>query len=268
MSELRRWRDSGDAPDDVRRMFDAGRPTREMSDRARSRMTRRLAGPLASVAAVTYVLTWKSVAIAAVVAMATATGVVAAVRVAQPKSVVEPVEVRPAEPPHGVKPQPPPPPSLPNEPPASSITVVEPAPPPISSGAATGGPAVSLRPPAQTANAVVAPAPVDMPSSAAGAAAPSTPPVDTLAAELELLEQARASYDRDPAQTLAVLNEHARRFPAGKLSLERELLALDALKRLGMVSSERARAERLLPQVRGTIYEQRVRSHLEPPASP
>ena len=232
-------------------------------------MARRLAGPLAGMAAATYVLTWKSVAIAAMVAVATATGVVAAVRVAPPKpapAVVEPAEARPVPPLHGA--MPPLPPSLQNEPgaletrpsrrPARSRRARHQRP---ASASSTRCPRCARRR-RRGAGSIrgIDPTRAHALRSARG--------VDTLAAELALLEQARASYDSDPAQTLAVLNEHARRFPAGKLSLERELLALDALKRLGMVSSERARAESLLPQVRGTIYEQRVRSHLEQPAAP
>jgi hypothetical protein len=120
---------------------------------------------------------------------------------------------------------------------------------------------------------VATPAPAA--SIAAGAsreavAAPRSPappasfdsPEDTLAAELALLDEARTRYATDPRETLQVLDEHARRFPKGKLVLERELLALDALKALGRTTEERERAERLVQVVQGTIYERRVRTHL------
>jgi hypothetical protein len=86
---------------------------------------------------------------------------------------------------------------------------------------------------------------------------------DTLAREVALLERARAHFDGDPASTLAILDEHARSFPSGKLAMERELLALDALERLGRKTEARARASRLLALARGSLYEARIRAHLE-----
>jgi hypothetical protein len=89
-----------------------------------------------------------------------------------------------------------------------------------------------------------------------------TQPADTLASELSLIDAARATLDTDPSATLAKLAEHERLFPSGKLAIERELLALDALARLGRTAEESQRAERLRPAVRGTFYEDRVASHI------
>jgi hypothetical protein len=88
------------------------------------------------------------------------------------------------------------------------------------------------------------------------------PPADTLASELSLIDAARATLTSDPAATLMKLAEHQRLFPSGKLAIERELLALDALARLGRSAEESERAERLRPAVRGTFYEDRVASHI------
>jgi RNA polymerase sigma-70 factor (ECF subfamily) len=112
------------------------------------------------------------------------------------------------------------------------------------------------------------PAPAAGPAPAAVAspkpvvtAAPS--PNDTLASELALVARGRAELAADPASALRALEEHARRFPNGKLTIERELLALDALERLGRSSEARVRATRLLSRARGTIYEDRVRAHVD-----
>lgn len=51
--------------------------------------------------------------------------------------------------------------------------------------------------------------------------------------ELALLEQARRSLASDPSTTLALAAEHTRRFHASCIVEEREVLAIDALGRLG-----------------------------------
>jgi hypothetical protein len=81
---------------------------------------------------------------------------------------------------------------------------------------------------------------------------------DVLAREAALLEKARASLERDPASSLTTLDAYAAAFPTGTLSIERELLAVDALRRLGRVRDARSRGETLLGRARGSIYEERV----------
>jgi hypothetical protein len=239
MMDDRRWRDSADAPDEVRALFAAGRPTTTLSPATRSRVARRLGVPVAGVVATGYALVWKNVAMAAMVGLATTVGAVSMARfirpgtgtLTAPPGVVAPSVDRGA--PHAT-------PVAASAPTPSESPVAVPASPATE-------PAVPSPP-----------LPVRQPPPPSHLEAPG----DTLAAELALLQQARSTYDSAPRATLAVLNEHARRFPSGKLSLERELLALDTLKRLGDVAEERARAARLVPQVRGTIYEERVRAHL------
>ena len=79
---------------------------------------------------------------------------------------------------------------------------------------------------------------------------------DTLAAELELLRRARASTD--PDRGLALLDEHARRFPSGMLGIERELSAIELLERAGRKSEALTRAESLEARARGTTYGERI----------
>ncbi len=83
-----------------------------------------------------------------------------------------------------------------------------------------------------------------------------------------MLEQARAALDRNPSLALAIANRHATTFPAGSLGVERELLAVQALQRLGRYAEARTRGSRLLEQARGSIYERRVKTMLETMASP
>lgn len=67
--------------------------------------------------------------------------------------------------------------------------------------------------------------------------------VDVLAEETKLLDVARAEVDSDPAGALTVLDEHRAKFPSGKLSAEREYLAIEALVHLGRKDEAKARAD-------------------------
>jgi hypothetical protein len=84
-----------------------------------------------------------------------------------------------------------------------------------------------------------------------------------LAREAAMLEQARAALNRNPGAALAIADRHAATFPDGSLGMERELLAVQALQRLGRVAEARSRGLRLLEQARGSIYEQRVNALLD-----
>ena len=83
-----------------------------------------------------------------------------------------------------------------------------------------------------------------------------------------MLEEARAMLDRYPSGALSVLERHAATFPVGQLGMERELLAVRALRRLGRQAEARARGDALLRQASGSIYEPRVRAMLEDLGSP
>jgi hypothetical protein len=83
---------------------------------------------------------------------------------------------------------------------------------------------------------------------------------DSLAREAAMLEEARRSLDRNPSAALALVDRHAAMFPGGSLGIERELLGVEALRRLGRFSDARARGMILLEQARGSIYEERVKN--------
>jgi hypothetical protein len=231
-----RWRESDDVPEEIARMVAAGRPTRPMPAGSRARMARRL-GVAAVPSAAALLLSGKGVALAgAISVVALSVGA----HLVRSSTAGEHVEARAAGTP----------------------------------AAAPRAPAPAVRGPSAVAIELAPAQPPTAPSathSVVPSAAPGTgrppkavpPPADdTLEREVALLERARSVLDADPAAALGVLEEHARRFPQGKLSVERELLALDTLQRLGRTGEARERARRLLLDARGTIYEDRVRSHL------
>jgi hypothetical protein len=105
-------------------------------------------------------------------------------------------------------------------------------------------------------------------TAAATAMSPSIEPApsaetDSLAREAAMLDRARGLLGSDPGAALAALDAQAVAFPAGHMSLERELLSVEALRRLHRVSEARARGESLLRRARGSIYEDRVRAILD-----
>ncbi len=111
--------------------------------------------------------------------------------------------------------------------------------------------------------------PDSLPTTSAPSVVPARPtPVSSssghsLAAERLLIDDARTKLaGGDPAAALSRLQEHARRFPHGKLDEEREALAVEALVQSSQYDAARARAELLrarwpesvfLPAVDATI---------------
>jgi hypothetical protein len=93
-------------------------------------------------------------------------------------------------------------------------------------------------------------------------ALPPPPRADLLAREAALLEAARAALAADPAHALAEANAHAREFPTGQLATERELVAVEALVRLGNRADARARGDALLQRDPRGIYRDRVQALL------
>lgn len=115
--------------------------------------------------------------------------------------------------------------------------------------------------PARLDRAAVAPraivtAPVDahsapIPALPSPPEEPPTPPRtdrpkqrDTVATwdEPQLIERARKALAGEPRRALSLTQEHQRRFPSGALSVEREVIALEALSRLGQSAEARRRA--------------------------
>jgi len=84
--------------------------------------------------------------------------------------------------------------------------------------------------------------PSDAPSDDHGTTAPAAAP-DPGPTEGALLLRARQELASDPSGALTLTQEHARRFPSGGLVQEREVLAIEALARLGRSSDARHRLD-------------------------
>lgn len=76
-----------------------------------------------------------------------------------------------------------------------------------------------------------------------------------LKAELALLGEAQALVGTNPSAALALLARHEREFPAAMTSVDRELLYIEALRKLGRLSEARARAKGNLEWARGRSNE-------------
>jgi hypothetical protein len=94
-----------------------------------------------------------------------------------------------------------------------------------------------------TAEPALEPAPTE-PSEPVDRATPRIEPAFDEGAEL--LRRARTALTTDPSRTLALTEQHRARFPRGMLTLERELLAIDALVAIGRRDEAQARGRRLL----------------------
>lgn len=226
MSDPKRLRDEGS--EEMRALFRAGAPTRRMTAEERAR-TRDRIGRYVAAATVAAALSWVPGA-----ALGAALGLVAvaAMYVVPAWIAPRPAPSTPALPP------------IPTAVPTASAALPEPPPPPSA--------IPSAEPPAPRA-------PAAPPSSASSAA----PPADLLAEEVALLDRARAALGTNPAAALALAGDHASRFPQGKLGMEREIVAVDALRRLGRSDEARARGDLLLDRARGSLYEERVKKLVE-----
>lgn len=107
--------------------------------------------------------------------------------------------------------------------------------------------------------------PPEVPETAINEGSPpaSARQTDSLAQEAALLERARASLGANPAEALGLTEAHAAQFPGGKLSMEREIVAIDALRRLGRSGEARTRGGAVLSRARGGLYEERIQKLLD-----
>jgi len=97
-------------------------------------------------------------------------------------------------------------------------------------------------------------------SPSAPAAAPSSS-VPSVTREVELLAEAQSAINAgDGARALVLLDEHARRFPSGAMSQEREAARVFALCALGRTGEARAAAERFLSAFPTSPQAARVRA--------
>jgi hypothetical protein len=86
----------------------------------------------------------------------------------------------------------------------------------------------------------------------------------SIADEARLLENARAALAVNPARALQIADQHQQLHSDGQLSAERELIAVDALLRLGRRSEAQQRAAPRLEQAPDSLYARRLRKLLDP----
>lgn len=79
--------------------------------------------------------------------------------------------------------------------------------------------------------------------------------------EAAMLETARRALASSPSDALAIVEEHRARFPQATLALEREMIRLDALYRLGRYAEARRSAESM--RQRGGLYAERIERFIE-----
>jgi hypothetical protein len=99
------------------------------------------------------------------------------------------------------------------------------------------------------------------PKTAVPAKNPSAEPRKQAAeglSEPALLEQARRSLSSSPATALALTGQHAARFPHGVLAQEREVIAIEALRRLGRSAEADGRAAAFARAFPGSAHQRRV----------
>lgn len=87
------------------------------------------------------------------------------------------------------------------------------------------------------------------PELAPDTAKPTRRPADDVAAEVDLLRRAKLAA---PAARLALLDEHARRFPSGTLAAERDLLVIETRCALNEVERARHLAARFIRRFPGS----------------
>ena len=80
--------------------------------------------------------------------------------------------------------------------------------------------------------------------------------------EVALLQRAQAALGASPAQALAITDEHQRRFRGGILGQEREVIAINALVRLGRSGEARSRATRFLTSYPRSAHRPRLEALL------
>jgi hypothetical protein len=133
-------------------------------------------------------------------------------------------------------------------PPSSALQAPAPAPTQTTRAATTSDSPPTAPPAARAPDSQATPLPTadaPLPKDERGSPQRRTTDVDAYAAELALLQQARASVAAGRfSAALESISEHERRFPAGRLREEREALRVKSLAGLGRGEDARAAAER------------------------
>jgi len=86
------------------------------------------------------------------------------------------------------------------------------------------------------------------------------PPVRPAETEAEFLERARGALGQSPSAALSLANQHRARYPSGVLAEEREVIAIEALKRLGRSAEAERRIEAFSRRYPGSAYRKKLDS--------
>lgn len=78
--------------------------------------------------------------------------------------------------------------------------------------------------------------------------------------EADLLGAAQVALGQDPARALSLTEQHRTGFPRGVLSQEREVIAIEALQRLGRDGEMRARAQKFLATYPTSAHRSKIES--------
>lgn len=248
MSEPRRWKDSPNAPVGMRELLGAARRTRTLDEATFARGAHRVARLSVVPATVAATSVWAKLAAAGALGVVTIGTVVTLVVSHEEAPGKVPSSVPPAAPAaHSTS--------------GDAAPTPSPTPPSVDEPASLAArPASPPSPPRAKRESVVAAA---APPAESTAWIPEEPkPKSTLSEELALLESARRSLVQHPEAALENLAEHRARFPLGVLASERDLMELDALRRIGREQDARSRARALLDRDPSGMHAERVRQIL------
>jgi hypothetical protein len=127
------------------------------------------------------------------------------------------------------------------------------------------------RPPATLSAPAIASQRVPSTAPTGGSAAKTDAPnaiarVDS-ESEFSLVSRAQASLATDPVRALALVSDHGRQFPNGTLVEECEIIAIDALLRLGRHPDAEARARAFKDRFPASVHRRRLEVLLGVPAT-
>jgi hypothetical protein len=105
-----------------------------------------------------------------------------------------------------------------------------------------------------------------VPATAPTSEAPaSTAAITTREPEVDYLRRAQVLLATSPAEALGLIEDHPRLYPRGVLAQEREVIAIDALVRLGRRSEAAARAAAFRAAFPRSAHASRVTALTEKP---
>jgi hypothetical protein len=124
--------------------------------------------------------------------------------------------------------------------------------------ATPNGSSATPTPTAAVASAPVASSPIEQASPAQSQRAPAQEASPVQRSEVELLFDARKVMPSQPAAALRLLEEHATRFPNGMLGPEREVLTIEALRKLGRTAEAAKRLRQFESRYPESIHLRRL----------